>query len=70
MMAEVWLRHERHGVKVAYLEAEALMDEKNGWERFNQRGESHAVDPVAAPSPSDTTTEAVKPRRGRPRKEQ
>lgn len=30
----IYLRHPRHGTKVAISEAEALADEENGWERF------------------------------------
>lgn len=34
-MALIYLRHERHGVKIATLEMEAEADEENGWERFD-----------------------------------
>lgn len=34
-MALIYLRHERHGVKIATLEMEAEADEENGWVRFD-----------------------------------
>ena len=34
-MAMIYLRHARHGVKIATLEMEAEADEENGWERFD-----------------------------------
>lgn len=34
-MAIIYLRHHRHGAKVAIAEAEAAADEKNGWERYD-----------------------------------
>lgn len=30
----IWLKHERHGVKIAYGDAEARADELHGWVRF------------------------------------
>lgn len=30
----IYLKHEKHGTKVAISEAEALADEKNGWKRY------------------------------------
>lgn len=59
-MTRIYLRHENHGEKIAYLEAEAEMDEQNGWERFDP------TKPV--PLPADPEIEPK--RRGRPRKEQ
>jgi hypothetical protein len=32
---QIWLRHPHHGEKCAYIEAEAVNDEKNGWKRFD-----------------------------------
>lgn len=32
---EIWLKHPQHGVKCAYIVAEAENDEKNGWIRFD-----------------------------------
>ncbi len=34
-MAAIYLRHKFHGTKVAIAEAEAVADEKNGWERYH-----------------------------------
>ena len=31
----IYLRHPKHGTKVAICEAEAVQDEKNGWERYS-----------------------------------
>lgn len=62
----IHLRHPNHGVKVAYLEAEAVSDERNGWVRFNPMEKQDAVRKEEAPEAS----EEVKPRRGRPRKDQ
>jgi hypothetical protein len=33
-MAVIYLRHPKHGVKVATMDLEAAYDEENGWERF------------------------------------
>lgn len=55
-MALIYLRHERHGVKIATLEMEAEADEENGWERFDPDG-------VTVSAESDTVR-----RRGRPSK--
>lgn len=65
-MCMIHLRHPNHGVKVAYLEAEAVADERNGWVRFNPTENKDAVREEEAPE----AAEEVKPRRGRPRKEQ
>jgi hypothetical protein len=55
----IYMRHPVHGNKVAIAEAEAVYDEKNGWERY---------DAGALPTPSVSVNELAKPR-GRPRKE-
>ena len=34
-MAEIYLMHYRHGVKIATMEMEAQYDEANGWVRFD-----------------------------------
>ncbi len=34
-MAVIYLTHPVHGAKVATIEAEAEMDEQNGWVRYN-----------------------------------
>lgn len=33
-MPIIYLKHPRHGVKVATLDMEADFDERNGWERY------------------------------------
>ena len=30
----IYLKHEIHGKKIAYMEMEAVADEKNGWVRY------------------------------------
>jgi len=52
----IYMRHPVHGKKVAIAEAEAVYDEKNGWERFELGGPESEVNELAKP-------------RGRPRKE-
>jgi hypothetical protein len=52
----IYMRHPLHGNKVAIAEAEAVYDEKNGWERY-ELGD-----------PDEPVNELAKPR-GRPRKE-
>jgi len=52
----IYMRHPLHGNKVAIAEAEAVYDEKNGWERY-ELGD-----------PDEFVNELAKPR-GRPRKE-
>ena len=34
-MAIIYLRHPKHGVKIATMDLEADYDEQNGWERFD-----------------------------------
>jgi len=34
-MPTIYLKHPRHGTKVAIAESEAVADEKNGWERYD-----------------------------------
>ena len=34
-MAEIYLMHHRHGVKIATMEMEAQYDEMNGWVRYD-----------------------------------
>ena len=45
-MAAIYLEHPIHGAKVATMELEAEMDEKNGWIRYNPSTHS---EPEAAP---------------------
>ena len=48
-MPMIYLRHERHGLKIAIAELEAEYDEQNGWQRYTP-GESDepADEPVPA----------------------
>ena len=55
----IYMRHPTHGTKVAIAEAEAVGDEKNGWERYTLESTEPESEPV---------NELAKPR-GRPRKE-
>ena len=34
-MTQIYLKHPKHGVKVAHLEMEAEFDETHGWTRYN-----------------------------------
>jgi hypothetical protein len=34
-MPLIYLKHARHGLKIATMEQEAEMDETNGWTRYN-----------------------------------
>jgi hypothetical protein len=43
-MAVIYLRHIRHGAKVACLEQEAVADEANGWVRYTPGAPSEPVD--------------------------
>jgi hypothetical protein len=33
-MPIIYMKHDRHGLKIATMEQEAEMDETNGWERY------------------------------------
>ena len=61
-MAEIYLMHPKHGVKVATLEQEAQYDETHGWVRFDPNepdlSDVEVEDNVMAETPR---------RRGRPR---
>ena len=64
-MAEIYLMHYRHGIKIATMEMEAQYDEQNGWVRFDP-------DEMVADVLPETNTEAnvmadTPRRRGRPR---
>lgn len=62
-MAEIYLRHPRHGVKIASMEMEAQHDEMHGWSRFDP-----AASADDAPLPDELENTMVEPRRrGRPR---
>jgi hypothetical protein len=42
-MALIYLRHPKHGVKIASLDIEAEHDEQYGWVRFDPNAQSEAV---------------------------
>lgn len=48
-MAVIYLKHERHGNKVACSEEEAKADEKNGWTRYSVSVAEKQPEPVAKP---------------------
>lgn len=71
-MAEIYLFHPKHGVKIATMEMEAQYDEMNGWTRFDP--EDMVEDEPAAPEPEPLIEEpepanvlGESRRRGRPR---
>ncbi len=71
-MAEIYLFHPKHGVKIATMEMEAQYDEMNGWTRFDP--EDMVEDEPAAPEPEPLIEEPEPAnvlgeprRRGRPR---
>lgn len=47
-MPLIYLRHPRHGVKIATMDLEAQYDEQHGWERYTP-GELEPDDVPAAP---------------------
>ena len=75
-MAEIYLMHHKHGVKIATMEMEAQYDEQNGWVRFDPADlvEEAAEEAVEAPADDlpepavevNVLSEAPR-RRGRPR---
>jgi hypothetical protein len=73
-MAEIYLMHYKHGVKIATMEMEAQYDEANGWMRFDPDEPDMAAEPPEdvvddLPEPAveaNVMTEAPR-RRGRPR---
>lgn len=75
-MAEIYLMHYKHGVKIATMEMEAQYDEANGWVRFDpddmveETAEEIIEEPVSdLPEPlveANVMAEAPR-RRGRPR---
>lgn len=50
-MAVIYLRHDKHGAKVATSEAEAAYDAKQGWTRFDP---SASVGPASDPVSTNT----------------
>ena len=68
-MAEIYLMHYRHGVKIATMELEAQYDEQNGWVRFDpDEMVAPADDLPDAEVEANVMAEAPR-RRGRPRKD-
>lgn len=73
-MAEIYLMHYKHGVKIATMEMEAQYDEANGWVRFDPDEPDMVAEPPEdvvddLPEPAveaNVMTEAPR-RRGRPR---
>lgn len=59
-MPTIYLRHVRHGTKVATAEAEAVYDETNGWERYQLA--ALLQKPEFAP-PADIPQPVEKPKR-------
>ena len=71
-MAEIYLFHPKHGVKIATMEMEAQYDEMNGWARFDPEDMVEDEPGVPEPEPliADEEPANVPPeprRRGRPR---
>lgn len=75
-MAEIYLMHYKHGVKIATMEMEAQYDEANGWVRFDPDDIVEEVVEEAVEAPDSDLPEllveanvmAEAPRRrGRPR---
>ena len=75
-MAEIYLMHPKHGVKIATMEMEAQYDESHGWVRFDpedmvEEAVEEAVEAPVADLPeladeANMMAEAPR-RRGRPR---
>lgn len=65
-MPVIYLRHPRHGNKVAVAESEAQYDERSGWQRYNP----NEIEPVVEAVPDFLQSEnaLVAKRRGRPPK--
>jgi hypothetical protein len=57
----IYLKHERHGTKIATLEMEAQFDEEHGWVRYNP-------DELEQEDDSAPVNELQVRRRGRPPK--
>lgn len=65
----IYLKHERHGTKIATLEMEAEFDEAHGWVRYNP--DDTDVDDDAEDfyiEPAETSNALQSKRRGRPPK--
>lgn len=71
-MAEIYLFHPKHGVKIATMEMEAQYDETNGWVRFDPDDLTDDQPDAPEPEPLIETPEPANllgepRRRGRPR---
>jgi hypothetical protein len=66
-MPLIYLRHPRHGAKIATMDLEAQYDEQNGWERYNpdELGSEAELELDLTP-PAQQVNQL--PRRGRPRR--
>lgn len=60
----IYLRHPKHGTKVATAEAEAVYDESNGWERYQLAAllQKPEFAPPAPPPPAEKPKRAYKRR--------
>lgn len=65
-MSVIYLKHPKHGEKVATLEAEARADEEKGWQRFIPVAPS--PNPIAVQLSSVVSINDAPKKRGRPRK--
>jgi hypothetical protein len=68
----IYLRHPKHGVKIATMEMEAQYDEQHGWVRFDPASivddlDISVVDEPDLPEPSVEDNVLAPRRRGRPR---
>ena len=75
-MAEIYLMHYKHGVKIATMEMEAQYDEANGWVRFDpddiveevvEEAVEAAVSDLPEPLVEANVMAEAPRRRGRPR---
>ena len=71
-MAEIYLMHPKHGVKIATMEMEAQYDESNGWMRFDPADLADEMTDKPSDAPVDLPDAEVEAnvfqrRRGRPR---
>ncbi len=66
----IHLRHPQHGVKIAYMDAEADADKLNGWEEYEPASANQDMPHAQAENEPATGEEgpqvAVPKRRGRP----
>jgi|TARA_R110000868_G_scaffold73387_4_gene212918 hypothetical protein len=60
----IYLKHPRHGTKIATLEMEAAFDEEHGWVRYNPQ----EIEEVEEEQPDPVVNQLQVKRRGRPPK--